>query len=70
MRILIGLCFTLTVTVSAAQSTTPKKDAKSADPAPKQGIKTPGIQIPFASVKAEVELPLALDCFFRFHSDS
>jgi len=49
MRILIGLCFALTLSLSAAQS---GKNAK-------QGIKTPGVQIPFASLKAEVELPLA-----------
>jgi virginiamycin B lyase len=46
MRILIGLCFALTL--PAAQ----RKDAK-------QGIKTPGVQIPFANLKAEAELPLA-----------
>jgi virginiamycin B lyase len=54
MRILIGLCFALAL--SAAQS---GKNAKRSDPAPKQGIKTPGVQIPFANLKAEVELPLA-----------
>jgi virginiamycin B lyase len=59
MRILIGLCFALTVTLSAAQSGKGKKDAKHSDPPPKQGIKTPGVQIPFAGLKAELELPLA-----------
>jgi hypothetical protein len=54
MRILIGLCFALAATLSAAQS----GKGKHADPSPKQGIKTPGVQIPFASLKAEVELPL------------
>ncbi len=44
MRILIGLCFTLAL--FAAQNA-------------RQGIKTPGVQIPFASLKAEVELSLA-----------
>ena len=53
MRILIGLCVALAV--SAAQS----GKGKHADSAPKQGIKTPGVQIPFASLKAEAELPLA-----------
>jgi virginiamycin B lyase len=54
MRILIGLCFTLTVTASAAQN-----KSKHIGPASRQGIKTPGVQIPFSSLKAEVELPLA-----------
>src|SRR5580698_4726767 len=54
MRILIGLCFAFAL--SAAQS---GKNAKRSDPAPKQGIKIPGVQIPFANLKAEVELPLA-----------
>jgi hypothetical protein len=57
MRILIGLCFALTVTLSAAQSG--KGKAKHSDAPPGQGIKTPGVQIPIASLKAEVELPLA-----------
>ncbi len=55
MRILIGLV-ALAATLSAAQS---GKNKQRPDPAPKQGIKTPGVQIPFASLKAEVELPLA-----------
>src|SRR6202051_56976 len=58
MRILIGLCFALMMTVFGEQSN-PKKDAKHANPGPREGIKTPGVQIPFARVKAEVELPLA-----------
>ena len=56
MRMLIGLCLALTVTLSAAQG---GKNAKRSDPSPKQGIKTPGVQIPIANLKAEVELPLA-----------
>jgi streptogramin lyase len=58
MRILIGLCLAVTVAASAAQSKA-KKDGKYPDPAGRQGIKTPGIQIPIASLKAEVALPLA-----------
>jgi virginiamycin B lyase len=58
MRILIGLCLAVTVTASAAQSK-PKKDGKPPDPAGRQGIRTPGIQIPIASLKAEVQLPFA-----------
>jgi virginiamycin B lyase len=55
MRILIGLCFALAQTLSAAQGGKGKKIAAH----PEQGIKTPGVQIPFASLKAEAELPLA-----------
>jgi virginiamycin B lyase len=54
MRILIGLCFAFGLTMSGAQTT--KKHLNSV---PKQGIQTPGVQIPIASLKADVELPLA-----------
>jgi hypothetical protein len=54
MRILTGLCFALALTLSAAQNSKPKRDA-----GPTRGIKAPGVQIPFASLKAEAELPLA-----------
>jgi len=43
MRMLMGLCFAVVVTLSAGQN----------------GIKIPGVQIPFANLKAEAELPLA-----------
>lgn len=46
MRILIGLSFALIVPLASAQSG-------------RHGIKTPGVQIPFTSLKAEAELPLA-----------
>src|SRR5579863_3700127 len=55
MRIVIGLFFALAVTVSAAQSGKGKKNVTHSE----QGIKTPGVQIPVASLKAEAELPLA-----------
>jgi len=54
MRLLIGLV-AVAMTLSAAQSGKGKKIATH----PEQGIKTPGVQIPFASLKAEAELPLA-----------
>jgi hypothetical protein len=57
MRILIGLCVAL-ATLSSAQSK-PKKDSKHAEAIAKPGIKTPGVQIPFANLKADAELPLA-----------
>jgi hypothetical protein len=50
MRILWGIW--LAVTLSAGQSGKTKKDVP-------QGIKTPGVQIPLASLKADAELPLA-----------
>src|SRR6202167_2445351 len=46
MRILIGI-LTVVFTISAAPAT---------PPAPKQGIRTPGIQIPFSSLKPEATL--------------
>ena len=53
MRILMGLCFALTL--SAAQS----GKSKHPDSAPRDGIKTPGVQISVVDLKAEAELPLA-----------
>jgi hypothetical protein len=50
MRILCGIWFA--VALCAGQSGKTKKDVP-------QGIKTPGVQIPFASLKADAELPLA-----------
>jgi virginiamycin B lyase len=55
MRILFGAWLALAVNASAAQS----GKSKHAETGPKQGIKTPGVQIPFSSLKADVELPLA-----------
>lgn len=50
MRILFGIW--LAVALSAGQSGKSKKEVQ-------QGIKTPGVEIPFANLKADVELPLA-----------
>jgi virginiamycin B lyase len=50
MRILYGIW--LTAALCAGQSGKTRKDVA-------QGIKTPGVQIPFASLKADAELPLA-----------
>jgi virginiamycin B lyase len=50
MRILCGIWFA--VALCAGQSGKTRKDVP-------QGIKTPGVQIPFASLKADAELPLA-----------
>jgi len=52
MRILWGIW--LAAMLASGQSGKAKKDA-----GPRQGIKTPGVQIPFASLKAEAELTLA-----------
>jgi streptogramin lyase len=61
MRIPIGLCIVLTLAALAQPATKPGKPGKAAPaPAPpKLGIKTPGVQIPFASLKAEAEFPVA-----------
>ena len=58
MRIPIGLCIVLTLVALAQPATKPGKPA--APPAlPKLGIKTPGVQIPIASLKAEAEFSVA-----------
>jgi streptogramin lyase len=60
MRIPIGLCTVLAIAAMAQPAAKPNKNAKVSAPAlPKLGIKTPGVQIPFASVKAEAEFPVA-----------
>src|ERR1700734_2353728 len=44
----------------AAKPTGTKKDATAATPPlPKGGVKAPGVQIPFASLKPEAEFPVA-----------
>ena len=57
MRIPIGLCIVLTLVALAQPATKPGKPGKTAaSPAlPKLGIKTPGVQIPYASLKSEAE---------------
>jgi streptogramin lyase len=52
MRLSISLCIALTLAALAQPATKPK-------PAKLLGIKTPGVQIPFASLKAEAEFPVA-----------
>ncbi len=54
MRILIGLV-AFAAALPAAQSGKAKKNITHSE----QGIKTPGVQIPVSSLKAEVELPFA-----------
>jgi streptogramin lyase len=55
MRILFGAWLAFAVTAPAAQS----GKSKPAETGAKQGIKTPGVQIPISILKADVELPLA-----------
>jgi len=60
MRIPIGLIGVLSLAALAQPAAKPGKAAKTAAPAvPKLGIKTPGVQIPFASLKAEAEFSVA-----------
>jgi streptogramin lyase len=60
MRISAGLLIALTLAALAQPATKPGKAAKTAAPlAPKLGIKTPGVQIPLASLKAEAEFAVA-----------
>jgi virginiamycin B lyase len=63
MRIAVGLSLALALT-AMAQSATKKRAA----PVVTSGEKTPGVLIPFASLKAEVELPIAPP--WTFASDS
>ena len=65
MRKPIYLCIVFTIAALAQPAAKPtakaksKLDAKAAAPAPPAtGIKTPGVQIPFASLKPEAEIPL------------
>jgi len=59
MRISVGLCTVLTLVASAQPAAKPGKASKTAAPAvPKLGIKTPGVQIAFASLKAEAQFPI------------
>src|SRR6202789_1124086 len=60
-----GVCFVSLVAVSLVllaagpgQKTTGKNPKVAPPAAPKAGVKTPGIQIPFASLKADLEVPV------------
>jgi virginiamycin B lyase len=66
MRIVIGLYLAISLSTATAQpaakadgAAKSKKDVKRAAPVVTGGVKTPGVLIPFASLKAEVELPIA-----------
>jgi virginiamycin B lyase len=65
MRIAIAVYIGMTIPLAAqtpARSTgaaKPVHSAKAAPATPKEGIKTPGVRVPFASLKAEAELPMA-----------
>lgn len=60
MRIPIALFIALTLAALAQPAGRPGKSAKStATLAPKAGVKTPGVQIPFTSLKAEAEFAVA-----------
>ena len=57
----IGLCLTSSSSVfwAVAADSKPKTALKTVSPVPpKMGIKTPGIQIPFVDLKAEIEIPV------------
>lgn len=57
MRVVIGLCLAFTAAIAAPAE---RKDfqKKNVPAAPSTGIKTPGVQIPFASVKSELVFDL------------
>jgi virginiamycin B lyase len=57
----VGLCLLSAAAIAAPPATAKTKNDKNVPPAPvasKAGIKTPGIQIPFDSLKAEAEIPV------------
>lgn len=56
MRLLIGF-LTVASLFAGDQKTAAKGKAPAGPVAPKTGIKTPGVQIPFADLKAEAEIP-------------
>jgi virginiamycin B lyase len=67
MRLLIS--FAVLVCMLSADEKTPKSASRKNPPAiPKVGIKTPGVQIPFASLKAEFEFDAAGKAEFVFFS--
>jgi virginiamycin B lyase len=65
MRVAIAVYLAMTISLAAqapARSTSAAKPVHGAKPAPatpKEGIKTPGVRIPFSLLKAEAELPMA-----------
>jgi streptogramin lyase len=65
MRIAIGLYLALAIAATAQPAAKPeggaksKRELKRAAPVVTGGVKTPGVLIPFASLKAEAELPVA-----------
>jgi len=66
MRIVIGVYLALALSAAKAQPAAkpevgakPRKDLKHPAPVVTGGVKTPGVLIPIASLKAEVELPVA-----------
>lgn len=59
MRVVCGMVLLVVFGLTCSFAGDPKKDAKRA-PLPALGIKTPGVRIPYADLKAELEfLPLA-----------
>src|SRR5258707_7612971 len=67
MRLLLGICLTVAV---ATASEKPGRDKTKRPAMPTAGIKTPGVQIPFASLKAEAELPAPAQPDWIFFSES
>jgi virginiamycin B lyase len=69
MRALVIACLCLTVSSAAASaqpkgdraegSEKPRKESKRPVTAPRLGVTTPGVRIPFSEIKAEAELPMA-----------
>ena len=56
MRVVTGIYLVLAIAVTCGFASDPRKEPKRA--APVLGVKTPGVQIPFAHLKAELEFEL------------
>ncbi len=59
MRVAIAMYLAVAIPLAAQPATKTAKGVKAPATTPKDGIQTPGIRIPFASLKAEAELPMA-----------
>ena len=54
MRVVTGLCLLLAIAPAFCASGDQKKDKKAVTAGPSGGIKTPGVQIPYATLKSEL----------------
>jgi virginiamycin B lyase len=71
MRVVTGLCLLLAITPAFCEAGAQKKDSKKAVVSgPSGGIKTPGVQIPYASLKSELVFEAAAPVTWIAAADS